>query len=450
MLFIVSVGLLICAFVCASILFCVCVCVIRARVLTLYLYCFPFSTQTHTQDTPHFVLRNMAKRTESTRWPSILDCLPTDVLSYVIELSLSRLEEVAPLALVSKRFNACAKRPHVHKGLQLSTHKRLLRFSRPGTRGVTAKRKIGLALVQMLRQVRSGCSGISGIDLGATADNKRFQYVRDEHVRLVASFPSLRTVLLTQCRFVTDIGPLQSLHFLTKLNLGYCVSIPPQGFACLSSLTSLQELDVRGTTINDEGLAGLSSLTSLQELDVRGTTINDEGLAGLSRSLSALTQLSLCHCKSISGSGFASLSSLTSLQELHVGVTAINDEGLAGLSRSLPALTKLDLYRCAPISSAGFACLSSLTTLQELDVGGTKIEDKELAGLSGSLPALTNLDLSCCHSISGSGFACLSSLTSLQTLDVGGTKIEDEGFAGLLRSLPALSKLDSPGRRGRW
>ena len=426
MLFIVSVGLLICAFVCASILFCVCVCVIRARVLTLYLYCFPFSTQTHTQDTPHFVLRNMAKRTESTRWPSILDCLPTDVLSYVIELSLSRLEEVAPLALVSKRFNACAKRPHVHKGLQLSTHKRLLRFSRPGTRGVTAKRKIGLALVQMLRQVRSGCSGTSGIDLGATAGNKRFQYVRDEHVRLVASFPSLRTVLLTQCRFVTDIGPLQSLHFLTKLNLGYCVSIPPQGFACLSSLTSLQELDVRGTTINDEGLAGLS------------------------RSLSALTQLSLCHCKSISGSGFASLSSLTSLQELHVGVTAINDEGLAGLSRSLPALTKLDLYRCASISSAGFACLSSLTTLQELDVGGTKIEDKELAGLSGSLPALTNLDLSCCHSISGSGFACLSSLTSLQTLDVGGTKIEDEGFAGLLRSLPALSKLDSPGRRGRW
>jgi hypothetical protein len=47
------------------------------------------------------------------------------------------------------------------------------------------------------------------------------------------------------------------LTALTKLSLDYCRSISGSGFACLSSLTSLQELNVRDTAIDDEGLAGL-------------------------------------------------------------------------------------------------------------------------------------------------------------------------------------------------
>ena len=123
-------------------------------------------------------------------------------------------------------------------------------------------------------------------------------YVADEHVRLVASFPSLRSVSLVRC-----------------VNLYRCKSISESGFACLSSLTSLQELNVDNTAIDDEGLAGLS------------------------RSLIALIKLGLYECLSISESGFACLSSLTSLQELDVGFTAIIDEGLAELRRSSPALT---------------------------------------------------------------------------------------------------------------
>ena len=54
--------------------------------------------------------------------------LPADVLSYVFELSVSRLEEVAPLARVSKLFNACVKRPNVLGGLELTTDERLKRL----------------------------------------------------------------------------------------------------------------------------------------------------------------------------------------------------------------------------------------------------------------------------------------------------------------------------------
>ena len=258
-----------------------------------------------------------------------LNRLPADVLSYVFELSVSRLEEVAPLARVSKLFNACVKRPNVLGGLELRTNERLKRLF-PDLENEESdeedeeddddlrltKAAASAELVATLQQVRLGYPAIGRIDLGNDGDDDDvIAYVADEHVRLVASFPSLRSVSLVTCTSVTDISPLQSSTSLTKLDLSGCDSISGSAFACLSSLTSLQELDVRSTTIDDEGLAGLS------------------------RSLTSLTKLDLQLCTSISGSGFACLSSLTSLQELNARFTAINQEVFAGLRRSLPSLT---------------------------------------------------------------------------------------------------------------
>jgi len=347
-----------------------------------------------------------------------LNWLPADVLTYIFELSVSRLEEVAPLARVSKLFNTCVKSTSVLRILELRTSERLKRLfpDLDSAENHEEDRAAGsVELVSTLHRVRSGYPAIGGIDLGNDGDSNMVKYVADKHVRLVASFPGLRSVSLERCLSVTDISPLQSLTALTKLNLYRCNSILGSSFVCLSSLTSLQELNVGFTVIDDEGLAGLS------------------------RSLTALTKLSLRYCESISGAGFARLSSLTSLQELNGCFTTINDEGLAGLSRSLPALTKLNLYWCSSISGSGFARLSSLTSLQELDVGDNVINDEGLAGLSRSLTALTKLDLRYCESISGTGFACLSSLTSLQELDVRYTAISGEVLAGLRRSLPALT-----------
>ena len=58
-----------------------------------------------------------------------------------------------------------------------------------------------------------------------------------------------------------------SLTRLTKLNLWDCNSITSEGFACLLSLVSLEELSLRWMEISDttkaEGFACLSSLRSL-------------------------------------------------------------------------------------------------------------------------------------------------------------------------------------------
>ena len=105
--------------------------------------------------------------------------------------------------------------------------------------------------------------------------------------------------------FLNGLAVLSSsLTALTKLSLCNCWSITAGGFACLSSLTSLDELHVRDTNINDNSLAVLS------------------------RSLTALTYLDLSYCLSISSLGFACLSSLTLLEELNVCETNINDKDL--------------------------------------------------------------------------------------------------------------------------
>ena len=90
-------------------------------------------------------------------------------------------------------------------------------------------------------------------------------------------------------------------------------------------------------------------MTSLEDLDVNGTHINDDGLQAISTSLTRLTKLDLARCSSITADGFACLSAMTSLEDLNVSFTGINDEGLRSVD-SLPSLKTLDLESCRGIS----------------------------------------------------------------------------------------------------
>ena len=99
------------------------------------------------------------------------------------------------------------------------------------------------------------------------SNNSSVDYVKNEHVQMLASFRLLKTLSLASCHDVTDVRPL-------------------------------------------------SSLTLLQDLDVSNTKINAEGLCAISITLTQLTKLSLQFFQSITGAGFACLSSLTSLQEV--------------------------------------------------------------------------------------------------------------------------------------
>ena len=110
-------------------------------------------------------------------------------------------------------------------------------------------------------------------------------------------------------------------------------------------------------SITGAGFGLLSSLTSLQDLSVHNTNINDEGFRAISSSLTRLTKLNLESCKSITASGFVSLSSLTSLEGLSVCNTNINDGGLRVIG-SLRGFHTLDLLRCPNVSARAVASLS--------------------------------------------------------------------------------------------
>ena len=94
-------------------------------------------------------------------------------------------------------------------------------------------------------------------------------YVKNEHVQMLSRFPSLKVTSFSMCNEVTDVRPL-------------------------------------------------SSLTSLQELDLCQTCINDNDLLTISVSLTRLIKLDLDTCLSITAAGFSCLSFLTSLQDLNV------------------------------------------------------------------------------------------------------------------------------------
>ena len=322
--------------------------------------------------------------------------LPEDVLGFVFDFSVSSLGEVAPLARVNKHFNACVKRPSVLGKLELITCFRLKQcLLDSGQEAASAK------LAALLQQVRSSCPAIGSIDLGNSFRLRSsvwnsfdtVSYVKKEHVQLLATlqFPNLRSVSLARCDKLTEAE-----------------------FTCLSSLTSLEKLDVSTTAISDKALEELS------------------------KSLTTLIQLDLKACGQLSAAGLICLSSLTSLQELNLSFTAINARGLAALSRSLTGLTNLDLEGCDSILGAGFACLSALTSLQELDVKSTDIDNEGLEGLS-RLPALIKLDLTWCKCISAEGFACLSSLPSLQELQIQQTAIAFDLAQGLSKSLTKVT-----------
>jgi len=357
-----------------------------------------------------------------------LNRLPADVLSYVFELSVSRLEEVAPLARVSNLFNACVKRPNVLKRLKLSTHERLKRlFPDLEIEGSVDESLMKMAnanasaeLLATLQQVLQGYPSIGKIDLGNDEFHHFIRYVTDEHVRLVASFIDLRSVVLTQCILITDIHPLQSLPRLAELNLGDCHSIPGPSFASLSSLTSLQDLSVDNTAIDKESLAKLSSSLPLL------TKLNVEGLLN-----------------PIPATGFACLSVLTSLQELTLNNATIDCAGFELLARSLTNLTKLHLYEVNLVPEAdsqeAFGCLQSLTLLQKLDLGATVINDEGLTVLSRSLPNLTKLDLYLCKLVTATVLVRLSSLTSLQELQLECTGINHEDCEELQSLSPGLN-----------
>ncbi len=194
-------------------------------------------------------------------------------------------------------------------------------------------------------------------DLGGLAAIKSLKSLElgsgsDEALRQVAAITGL-TSLKVGGSEITDEGvkSLASLKNLRQLVLdGHAHNLNGRGFAALSGIASLRELDVRGAGIDETGVRSIAQLAGLEELDLSETWIDGKGLAELAR-LKHLKWLTLRYCRRLRSADLAPLVELPALENLSLNDCRINDEAVETLKK-LTRLKTLKLERTGVSAAA--------------------------------------------------------------------------------------------------
>ena len=144
------------------------------------------------------------------------------------------------------------------------------------------------------------------------------------------------------------------------------------------------KVDLHGTKVTDADLAVIASLTDLEQLDLRLTTIGDEGVVHL-KGLKRLRFLNLFRTRT-GDAGLKTIGGLPDLETLLIGGTRITNEGLAHVSR-LARLKKLSVFD-TQIGDAGLDHLTKLSHLETLLIGKSKISDDGVKRIQAALPKI--------------------------------------------------------------
>jgi hypothetical protein len=156
-----------------------------------------------------------------------------------------------------------------------------------------------------------------------------------------------------------NLGEIEELCFVSRMHHGLQeVKPPPEmdvvteaGLARLEKLTRLRRLVIsehhwskneerylRACTITGRGLGALRSLTSLKELRLGRTLVDDAGLAAL-EGMTSLEVLELYRTP-VSDFGLVHLRGLKRLKKLDLSYTKVTHAGVERLKKDLPALTE--------------------------------------------------------------------------------------------------------------
>jgi len=148
----------------------------------------------------------------------------------------------------------------------------------------------------------------------------------------------------------TVLGYLKSLSELEFLSLK-ASSIRDAGLEHLKGLSKLKALDLSICYVSDSGMAHLKGLPKLEILDLNGTRVSGAGLVHLKK-ITTLLALNIGQNKNVTDVDVAHLKSLTNLRGLNLSAAKITDAGLTHL-RVLKRLEKLDLSLISTITPAG-------------------------------------------------------------------------------------------------
>ena len=210
-------------------------------------------------------------------------------------------------------------------------------------------------------------------------------------------------------------------------------------YADIAGMTNLKSLTVHGAASND--FSFLTTLKSLEKLEISGVSLSSDDLTVIG-STTALTDLTLTDCSlssiaslaglhnlvtlDLSGNSIRDLSALSNMQQLeqlHMSYNAINSIGIVS---TLPSLQVLDLsYN----NLNSIATIGTCISLEELDVTHNKISDisavgnlKQLKRFAAAENSITDVaPLSACReltelNIASNTIADISLLSNLSNL----------------------------------
>jgi len=135
---------------------------------------------------------------------------------------------------------------------------------------------------------------------------------------------------------ITDFRFLQTMTSLQELNL-LASMVDDAALAHMEKLTRLRTLNLESTDVTDAGLVHLKGLVGLVNLELRDTKVTDAGLVHLA-GLNRLRRLNLSATK-VTDAGLLQLKQMTGLRSLALNRTDVTDAGVQSLQTALPMLS---------------------------------------------------------------------------------------------------------------
>ncbi|MEZ6071327.1 MAG: hypothetical protein R3C10_13910 [Pirellulales bacterium] len=291
---------------------------------------------------------------------------------------------------------------------------------------------------------------------------------------------------------VTRLADLTGDEFLLKaVDLSGLTTVGDGELAALEPLTSIESLNLAGTSVTGDGLGSLDGLASLKTLNLGGIPFDARDVTALSDKLSgcdvtwnpiddrSIAAWVIEHGGTVSlvtddGEAFRDQGDVAALPASHFALRQIRLQGcsdpLTPLLEMLVELRQLESINLAgsTLDDEAAGLLASVVPLEDVQLSDTQVTDKTLTAFE-QLPGLRRLflprtgvtdaglaslarhagltDLSLAETaVSDKGVEQLGRLNELDWLDLSGTGVSDASL-GVLSSLRGLQRLDLRGTK---
>lgn len=259
---------------------------------------------------------------------------------------------------------------------------------------ITDKTLQHLKTVKSLRQLTLEVGTITDDGLKVLVGLERLESLSLQHMpitneglKTIARIPNLKKVVLVDLK-VTPEGflalrdsPIEEVLWWDE-DRWYHEILP-----YLVQMKNLKRLALSLGTNSDQVADQISSMRSLEQLNLHGHQLSDDGLRKLSK-LTTLRRLDISldfeanmkhYTNRISDRGLESLVTLKNLESLGLSRTPVTDVGLQHIAK-LPALKHLGLS-LTKVTSKGLSLLSERNQLETLDITETPAAAEEILDL---------------------------------------------------------------------